>query len=285
MHSAGSAEAFRSVAIREEAGPKVRERSPSFADHFSQATQFWNSMSAWEKDHIAAAFSFELNQVVDEAVRDRAMNEILVNIAPDLASMVSEATGIAVHPAGTPEAPTPSAPTPAAPLKDASKLKSPALSMDRSPPTIKGRKVAVLVEDGVDTGELEAVLESLADAELLAETVGPYAGPVAASKGALKVNRAASNAPSVIYDAVLVPSGVGETLAGQSLAQRFVHEAWRHGKPIAVAADAESFLEAAGVSISSEGITVGEASEIAARLIRDIAQHRFPNRVSLLRPS
>jgi catalase len=285
MHSAGSAEAFRSVAIREEAGPKVRERSPSFADHFSQATQFWNSMSAWEKDHIAAAFSFELNQVVDEAVRDRAMNEILVNIAPDLASMVSEATGIVVHPAGTPEAPTPSAPTPAGPLKDASKLKSSALSMDRSPPTIKGRKVAVLVEDGIDTGELETVLESLADAELLAETIGPYAGTVAASKGALKVNRAASNAPSVVYDAVLVPSGVGETLAGQSLAQRFVHEAWRHGKPIAVAADAESFLEAAGVSISSEGITVGEASEIAARLIRDIAQHRFPNRVSLLRPS
>jgi catalase len=40
MHAPGAAAAFRSVAVREQAGPKVRERSPSFADHFSQATQF-----------------------------------------------------------------------------------------------------------------------------------------------------------------------------------------------------------------------------------------------------
>ena len=84
MHSPAAAAAFRSVAVKEQAGPKVRERSPSFSDHFSQATQFWNSMSDWEKDHIAAAFAFELNQVVDEVVRDRTMNEILVNIHKDL---------------------------------------------------------------------------------------------------------------------------------------------------------------------------------------------------------
>ena len=186
----------------------MRERSPSFSDHFSQATQFWNSMSDWEKDHIAAAFAFELNQVVDEVVRDRTMNEILVNIHKDLAAMVSEATGIAMSPAGTPEAPTPSAPTPAGPLrKDADKLRSPALSMDKPAPTIKGRKVAVLLADGVDTGEVEAMLEALSAAELVPETIGPRAGTVAASGGPMKVNRAAPNAPSVVYDAVLVPTG------------------------------------------------------------------------------
>ena len=217
MHSPAAAAAFRSVAVKEQAGPKVRERSPSFSDHFSQATQFWNSMSDWEKDHIAAAFAFELNQVVDEVVRDRTMNEILVNIHEDLAAMVSEATGIAVEPAGTPEAPTPSAPTPAGPLrKDAGKLRSPALSMDKPPPTIKGRKVAVLVGDGVDTGEVEAMLEALSAAELVPETIGPRAGTVAASGEPMKVNRAAPNAPSVVYDAVLVPSGVGPALAAQT---------------------------------------------------------------------
>ena len=171
-------------------------------------------MSDWEKDHIAAAFAFELNQVVDEAVRDRTMNEILVNIHRDLATMVSEATGIAVNPAGTREAPTPSAPTPAGPLKDASKLKSPALSMDKPAPTIKGRKVAVLVGDGVDAGEVEAMLETLAAAELVPETIGPRAGTVAAADGPMKVNRAAPNAPSVVYDAVLVPAGVGPGAGG-----------------------------------------------------------------------
>jgi len=218
-------------------------------------------------------------------VRDRTMNEILVNIAPDLAKMVSEATGIAVAPAGTREAPTPSAPTPAGPLKDASKLRSPALSMDKPPPTIKGRKIAVLVGDGVDTDEVEAMLEDLAAAELLGETIGPRAGTVAASGGPMKVSRAAPNAPSVVYDAVLVPSGIGKALAVQPMAQRFVHEAWRHGKPVAVATDAKAFLEAAGVPVPDKGITVGDASGLASQLIRDLGNHRFPRRVSVLRPS
>ena len=141
-------------------------------------------MSDWEKDHIAAAFAFELNQVVDEGVRDRTMNEILVNIDEDLADHGLGGDRHRRQPAGTPEAPTPSAPTPAGPLrKDADKLKSPALSMDKPPPTIKGRKIAVLVGDGVDTGEVEAMLEALAAAELVPETIGPRAGTVAASDG------------------------------------------------------------------------------------------------------
>jgi catalase len=242
-------------------------------------------MSDWEKDHIAAAFAFELNQVVDQVVRSRTMNEILVNIDPDLAAMVSEATGIAIAPAGTREAPTPSAPTPAGPLKDARSLKSAALSMDKPPPTIKGRKVAVLVGDGVDTAEVEAILAGLADAELLAETIGPRAGAVAATDGPLGVNRAAPNAPSVVYDAILVPSGIGPALAVQTLAQRFVHEAWRHGKPIAVAPDAQVFLEAAGVPVADQGIAVVDAPQITRRLIADLSQHRFPRRASMLKPA
>ena len=44
---------------------------------------FWNSMSDWEQQHIAAAFAFELNQVESEEVRHHVMNELLVNIADD----------------------------------------------------------------------------------------------------------------------------------------------------------------------------------------------------------
>jgi catalase len=209
-----------------------------------------------------------------------------VNIHKDLANLVSEATGIAVSPAGTPEAPTPSAPTPAGPLrKDADKLRSPALSMDKPAPTIKGRKIAVLLGDGVDTGEVEALLETLSAAELVPETIGPRAGTVAATGGPMKVNRAAPNAPSVVYDAVLVPTGVGSAMAAETLVQRFVHEAWRHGKPIAVAPDGESLLQAAGVPADSEGVTVIAAAQFLTRMIADLGKHRFPRRVSVLRPS
>jgi catalase len=288
MHQPGAAAAFRSVALKEAPGPKVRERSPSFADHFSQATQFWNSMSDWEKDHIAAAFSFELNQVVDEGVRNRTMNEILVNIHPDLAEMVSGATGIAVAPAGTPDAPTPSAPTPSGPLlKDAAKLSSPALSMDKAPPppSLIGRKVAVLLGDGVDAKEVQAALAVFAKAGLVAETIGPHGGTVTTSGKSMKVNRAAPNAPSVVYDAVFVPAGVGAALAAQPLAQRFVHEAYRHGKPIAVAPDAEQLLEAAGVPAAAEGIVIAQGETLVSELVKNMGQHRFPRRVSVLKPS
>ena len=288
MHQPGAAAAFRSVALKEAPGPKVRERSTSFSDHFSQATQFWNSMSDWERDHIAAAFSFELNQVVDENVRNRTMNEILVNIHPDLAERVSGATGIAVAPAGTPEAPTPSAPTPSGPLhKDAAKLKSPALSMDKAPPpaSLIGRKVAVLVGDGVDAKEVQAALAAFAEAGLVAETIGPHGGTVKTSSKPMKVNRAAPNAPSVVYDAVFVPAGVGAALAAQPLAQRFVHEAYRHGKPIAVAPDVERLLEAAGVPAAAGGIVIAQRATVVNELIKNMGLHRFPRRVSVLKPS
>jgi len=44
-------------------GRKVRKRSESFKDHFSQATLFWNSMSKPEQEHIKQAFSFELGKL------------------------------------------------------------------------------------------------------------------------------------------------------------------------------------------------------------------------------
>ncbi|CAN5908919.1 catalase HPII [soil metagenome] len=288
MHSPTAAAAFRSVSVKEPAGAKVRERSPSFNDHFSQATQFWNSMSDWEKDHIAAAFSFELNQVVDEGVRGRTMNEILVNINPDLAKLVSGATGIAVAPAGTPDAPTPSAPTPSGPLnKGAAKLSSPALSQDKTPPpmSMKGRKVAVLVGDGVNAADVEAILATLGKEGLVPETIGPHAGTIATKGKPMKVNRAAPNAPSVVYDAVLVAPGAGPGLAAMPMAQRFMHEAFRHGKPITFWADAEGLLKAAQVPVDAEGISMGGGAKGLAQFIKNIGQHRFPRRGSALNPT
>ena len=124
MHSPAAADSFVSHAEKIDAA-KIRARSDSFSDHFSQATQFWNSMSDWEQAHIVDAFAFELNQVENEEVRHHVMNELLVNIADALAEGVSAKTGIAVAPVGTDKNPTPSAPSPSGPLKPKAKsLKS-----------------------------------------------------------------------------------------------------------------------------------------------------------------
>ncbi|ODA66437.1 Catalase HPII [Methyloligella halotolerans] len=108
MHQPEAVQAFRSYAEKME-GEKVRERSDSFADYFSQARLFWNSMADWEKEHIVNAISFELNNCTSDMVRGRVLNELLVNIHEDLAEGVSEQIGIAVTPAGSADNPTPSA--------------------------------------------------------------------------------------------------------------------------------------------------------------------------------
>ena len=209
---AGGGGGLPSATPRRSTAPKIRERSQSFSDHFSQATQFWNSMTDWEKDHIAAAFAFELNQVVDEEVRHRIMNEILVNIHRDLGRgglRRDRHRRVARRHAGGPDAVGADAVGPVA--QGRRQAASPALSMDKAPPppSLIGRKVAVLVGDGVDAKEVQAALAAFAEAGLVAETIGPHGGTVATSGKPMKVNRAAPNAPSVVYDAVFVPAGVG----------------------------------------------------------------------------
>ena len=232
MHSPGKrAEAFTSATPRRSTARKIRERSESFTDHFSQATLFWNSMSDWEKQHIAEAFAFELNQVESEVVRHHVMNELLVNIADALAQTVSARTGIQMAPVGNPKQPTPSAPTPSGPLRpEAKNLFSPALSQDKPGDTIKGRKIAILGGDGVDARQLKAVKDALMTEGAVVELIASHAGTVTDFGGKpQKVNRAAANAPSVIYDAVVVPGGASAAeLAESGLAIHFINEAFRH---------------------------------------------------------
>ena len=282
MHAPEAVDAMRSFAETMD-GAKIRQRSDSFADHFSQATLFWNSMADWEKRHIAQAFAFELNQVEDEAVRSRTMNEILVNIADDLAQAVCDQTGIAIAPAGTPQAPTPSAPTPSGPLRpEARAMASAALSMDKPAAAITGRKVAVLGGDGVDSGQLKAIQAALLGEGALVELIAAHAGSITDSAGrAQKVNRAAPNAPSVVYDAVVVPGGASAAvLAKSGLAIHFINEMFRHGKPIGALGEGALLIRAAslGKADAADGVILGDDEGSLAGFISALKAHRFPRR-------
>ena len=279
MQSPEAADAFVSYAEKVD-GAKIRARSDSFSDHFSQATQFWNSMSDWEQQHIVGAFSFELNQVESEEVRHHVMNELLVNIADGLAEAVSAQTGIKVAPVGTPGKPTPSAPTPSGPLRPQAKdLSSPALSQDKPGATIKGRKIALLGGEGVDAKQLKAVREALTAEHAVFELIAAHGGTIVDSTGKpQKVNRAAPNAPSVVYDAVVVLGGSVAALTESGLAIHFVCEAYRHGKPIAAIGDGTLLLDVCslGERPVEEGVIVGE--DAVSELIAALLQHRFPRR-------
>ena len=104
-------------------------------------------------------------------------------------------------------------------------------------------------------------------AGIVAELIAPTAGLFTDAKGkTVKVNRAAPNAPSVVYDAALVPSGVGAALAKSGLALRFLSEAYRHGKPIAVAAQSGDVLKACDFA-SDDGVVVADPAKLASVLI------------------
>jgi hypothetical protein len=100
---------------------------------------------------------------------------------------------------------------------------------------------------------------------------------------AQKVNRAAPNGPSVIYDAVLVLGGASSVaLAESGLAVHLVNEAYRHGKPIAAIGDGPLLLGACSLATAGikDGVIIGDDAHATEELIIALLHHRFPRRSS-----
>lgn len=208
-------------------GNKIRQRSPSFADHYSQATLFWNSMSEVEREHIVAAFRFELGKVETKEIRAEVVRH-LDQVDRDFATRV--ATGVGV-------------PVPEGPARDNDERASPALSqVARAQETaqqagIATRRIAVLVADGVDGEGTAALASALKKRGAIVDLLAPADGPVRSSGNGedLIADRALSTMASVLYDAVAVPGGEDSvaTLSRDGYAVHFVTEAYKHAKAIA----------------------------------------------------
>ena len=278
-------------------GRKVRERAESFRDNFSQATLFWQSMSEIEQRHIVEALQFELGKVEHKEIRQR-MVALLANVDSDLASRVAKGIGVSDVSADLGHLSLSDAPTPNERRGAAAPGRSEALSMEsaanKETGTAKGRKVAVLVADGVDGAGLATVRAALEAAGALPEIVAKFGGAVTTSAGeALPVDKTFLTTGSVDYDAVLVPGGAASvaTLVEQGPPRVFVTEAFKHGKAIAALAEGVELLHACdlpGVTLSSDGVS-GEQGVVSAgpgapadalgqRLIAAIAAHRHWDR-------
>jgi catalase len=276
-------------------GKKIRERSPSFFDHFSQARLFFNSQSEPEKNHIVDALRFELGKVQTVAIRER-MLAVLANIDKGLANEVAYGLGLSIPKEldGTLNQSIPADRDPHAyesVNKEGSLAKSPALSMANTiKDTIATRKIAFLVADGVNEKSLDAVKEALLTAGAIVDLIAPRLGVVISENDVtIEVQQSLLTAASVLYDAVYVPGGTNSvaTLAAEANAVHFLNEAFKHCKAIAGDASASQILEATYFSkklppddaletVLREGIVVsGNYKTLADRFIKAIAQHRF----------
>jgi catalase len=255
---------------------KVRGKPEKFADHYTQAALFYNSQSAVEKAHIVRAFRFELTKVQVGAIRERVVSQ-LVNVDADLAKQVADGLGIDVpkaQPAARPRN-----------MKPEVKI-SPALSLLARPGdgSIRTRNIALLVAPGVDGASLEAMQLKLAGEGAVPLYVGLRLGTVTSADGKpIDVQITLETAPSVLFDAMVIPDGEAgvRALCASGHAVEFVKDQFRHCKTILALGAGEQLLAAARIPAApAKGrddpglLRIANAGDAAPKFIAAVARHR-----------
>ncbi len=257
---------FRSFADAEE-GQKVRLRAESFADHYSQARQFFISQTEPEQGHIAAALTFELSKVETPVIRERMVSHLL-NIDEMLATTVAEKLGLKNMPKPA-EAAVP-------PRDDL--LPSKALSiLENGPNSFKGRKVGVLASDGADAVLLKKLQTAFTKEGATLEVVASKVGGVEASDGSwIDGKHMIEGGPSVLFDAVvlLLSEDGARDMARVAAARDFVADAFAHLKFVGYVPAAELLLEKAGV-MSDEGIVLLDSANSVGRFVETCRKLRY----------
>ena len=244
---AGAAQGFVTVPARMKANEeqaKVRGKPEKFADHYTQATLFYESQTPAEQAHIAAAFRFELSKVTVPAIRKRMVSS-LRNASEDLAQKVAAGLGMAHLPDAMPRA--------LAQPDEPETTHSPALSLMARPGdgSIKGRKVAMLIAPGVEAAALLELHAAIFAAGGVPRFIGPHIGPIETADG-MEIDADASmeNAPGFLFDALILPGGDAgvATLLKNAHTMDFIKDQYRHGKTILAVGGSGLLLEKAEVT-------------------------------------
>ncbi|WP_345227416.1 catalase [Streptomyces cremeus] len=265
------------------AGRKVRQSPASFSDHFSQPRQFWLSMTPVEREHIVAAYTFELNKCFEQGIKERAL-KVLANIDADLCAQVATGLGL---------------PAPQATVPHASVDPSPALSQVGGEWPADGRIIGIVA--GQDLTGLREVRQAVLDAGMVPLVVAATGGTLDDGTGEpVTVQRTFTTARSIEFDAILLAgtpaAGADAYAARDAKADEsrahvtdprvllLVSEAYRHGKAIGGWSGALHVLEAAGVPDLAPGVVLGdEGPAVLGELTGLLAKHRvwerFPTEV------
>ncbi len=224
------------------AADKMRGKPEKFADHYTQATLFWNSQTPYEKAHIVRGFRFELTKVQVPAIRQRTVS-MLRNVADELAQQVADGLGI---PLPEPMPRVAKAITPEV-------TNSPPLSLTARPGdgSIRGRKIAILVAAGTDGRSVGNMVKKLGDAGAVVRLLGARLGSIEAKGGRLEADGTLETMPSVLFDAVVIPDGkdAAEALSNLGQALEFLKDQYRHCKPILVLGAGETVASEAGIPL------------------------------------
>ncbi|MGN5753917.1 catalase HPII [Acinetobacter calcoaceticus] len=249
-------------------GHKLRQRSETFSDHFSQPRLYYKSLAPHEQKHVVDAYTFELSKVQRKHIRERQVQQILANIDLDLARQVGANLGIEV-------------PDLTLDYKKTAVEKSAKLSFLAFPPEdIQGRKVAVLIHNLVKSDTLEAIKNWAIKEGAVVHLLAPSLAPVKDHQDNIIVADGMQMAePSIAYDAVIIPDGDNLNAVMQDgVARHYVLEAYKHLKPIVFLGNKSDLLEPLGL-VADEGTLVeDEFQQIAEKFKNLIMAHRVWSR-------
>ncbi|MEA2835759.1 MAG: catalase [Bradyrhizobium sp.] len=255
-----------------EQGAKRRLRAESFADHYSQARQFFISQTRGEQHHIAAALTFELAKVQTPVIRERMVSHLL-NIDETLAGKVAAALGLKAMPK----------PADAAMPTRQDLEASPALSIiEKGPGRFEGRKLGILITEGSDAGILKALKTALTKAGATFEIIAPKVGGAKLSDGSwTAADQMIDGGPSVLYDAVALLPGKAaiDDLIQESTARDFVADAFAHCKFIGHTEAVMPLFEKAGIAEAlDEGVIALKSSKDVAGFVKTLGKLRLWSR-------
>ncbi|CAH8283062.1 catalase [Mariniflexile fucanivorans] len=250
-HLAKMAEgAFHSYEERIDA-KKIRTRSESFNDHFSQPALFYRSLANWEQKHVAEAYTFELGKCSQKHIKER-MLWLISQIDMDLANKVAKGLGLKI-PENIEEPINQAIGADAdiekhQPPKKKNYLNSdPALSQANTKfNSIETRKIAVLAADGFSMSDYNSMAKPLEKEGAMLKLISPHGGTITCDENMEhEVDAAIMTTESVLFDAVYIPGGKKsiDSLKKEPKFKKFINEIFKHCKAIAANNEAESLID------------------------------------------
>ena len=243
-------------------GKKIRARSDSFSDHFSQARLYYQSLAPHEQKHVVDAYTFELSKVQRLHIREREVQQILSHIDLDLAQQVGKNLGIEVT--ASKQA-----------MRISSVTKSAKLSFEAFVPSdIKARKIAVLVHDKVNQASIDAIQKWAKAEHAVAHILTPTPAPVINHQhGKVASNGMQKAEPSIAYDAVIVVDGDNDAEVKQDgVTKHYILEAYKHLKPIVFLGTKKNLLEVLQL-VQDDGTLTSDHFEQLQDQFKDLIRH------------
>jgi len=267
-------------------GHKVRARSKSFVDHYSQAKLFFNSQSEPEKIHLQKALIFELSKVTIPAIRERLVGQLNF-IDKNLAAAVAKKVGVDVVELSQPNASIPADADPKklqSPETEPSVEMSGALSMKNTiKNTIKSRIIGFIMDDGVNADHVDSLKSKLENEGAMVQVIGGSMAAVKADNGSTYIPKhSLLSTSSVCFDALYICSGKesAKNLMSQDNKAgtlHFVNEAYKHCKAIYFGNETEEIYKASKINLrkhEDSGVVQASEENSDELFMQAVANHR-----------